>query len=1036
MSFEGLSFPSFLRAFTQLRDQSFGFLFGAGCSVSSGVPAAWRCIWDWKKSLYISINSSNIRISVDSESDRREIQRWCNSQPGYPPEDSENEYVFYAEEAFSDENLRRSYFESLFEGATPSVGYALLPLLHQLGPLKSVWTTNFDRLTMIAFAQANVMAHETSITDQDSIFEISTRNKFYHVSLHGDYRYSKLKNTEEKLYQQESAFIDAMSSYFVDKHLVVMGYSGRDNSLMNALKSVYSRRGAGMLYWLGLTPEPLPKVAELLEVANNHQRKAYYIHGPVFDEAISRIVKVAYNDNEEVLRKIRIIEESHSSEQTIKTKFDISNTTGGYSLYASTSLYPISVPNTCYVFELSVAPDKKWETVKQCIKNKNISAVIDEGKVYAFGSYDEIGTSFSGLISESLMPITVSIDSYRENKMLRRLLKNALLIGISNHSSLKIDFKKSLLWDSCRRYDNKSYIYKAIKIKIEFLKCLDKTQLFLSINPTLYFDCNYSDSQKKDVCREYLSNLKNSDYKNELLSWERRIFNGSNYQFSLDNLGIFKFVISQNTAFSGIISDSPIISIPLGFDPKRICFTGIKIPEPKLLFANNGYIANCTNPMLGLVQNSPYDFVSKILPPEPIDIGVICPANSSQAFENFLRPLSTGNIPARGKDYYQPYTGFQNVYKTPIHIPTIGSELWIRCRDNQLDARGLADNIFKALETLVQKSKNCVALIFFPQSWNQLKSFKIGNHDVDFHDYIKSLAAQQNIPTQIIEERTLRSSSSILSCNIYWWLSLAVFVKSGRIPWTLGSLDNKAAYAGIGYCMDNNQNKGNQVIIGCSHLFNCHGEGLKFRLKRIEDTSMCDRKNPYLTEDEAFYFGLNIIDMFRNSMTDLPKRVVIHKRTIFKPQEIKGLIRALSPYVQDIDLITIEESSIKMVNEICDNLGFKSHSYPVFRGACVPVSDYQALLWTHGTLPSIRQNYWYFVGSKGIPSPLMITRCYGKTDLSVISSEILSFTKLNWNTFEYHTKLPATIEMSNNAARVGLLLKHCNGYSFDSRLFI
>lgn len=1036
MNFEHLQFSAFLRAFTQLKNQSFGFLFGAGCSVSSGVPAAWRCIWDWKKSLYVSYNSANVRISVDSESDRREIQRWCNSQPGYPPEDSENEYVFYAEEAFSDENLRRNYFESLFENATPSVGYALLPLLNQLGPLKSVWTTNFDRLTMTAFAQANIMAHEVSIFDQDSIFEISTRNKFYHVSLHGDYRYSKLKNTEKELYQQESPFVDAMSSYFVDKHLVVMGYSGRDKSLMTALKSVYSRRGAGMLYWIGRTPEPSPKVAELLAEANKHQRKAFYIQGPVFDETISRMVKVAYNDDDDVLRKVRLIENSHCKEHTTKIKFEIPNPASDYSLFASTSLYPISVPNICYVFELAVASDKKWETVKQCIKNKNISAILHEGKTFAIGSYDEIIKSFSGLFSGVLIPTPVSIDLYSENKMLRRLLKNALLIGISNHSSLKIDFKKSILWDSSRHYRINQYVYHAIKIKIEFLKCFGKTQLFLSINPTLYFDCNYPESQKKDLCREFISSLKNFDYKNEILYWENRLFNGGHCRFSLDDSGIFKFVISRNCAYSGIISDLPIRQIPTGFDVKRLCFSGIKIPEPTLLFANNGNMVNCANPMSGLIQNMPYDFISKVLPPEPIDIGVICPANSSPTFEKFLRPLSFGNIPARGKDYYQAYTGFQNVYKTPIHIPSIDSDLWIRCRDNQSDARVLADNIFRALESLVQKSKNCVVLIYFPESWNKLKSFKIGSQDIDFHDYIKSLAAQQNIPTQIIEERTIKSSHSILRCNIYWWLSLAIFVKSGRIPWTLGSLDNQSAYAGIGYCMDNNPNKGHQIIIGCSHLFNCHGEGLKFRLKRIEDTSLCDRKNPYLTEDEAYYFGLNIIDMFKSSMTNMPKRVVIHKRTTFKKQEISGLVRALSPYVQDIDLITIEESSIRMINEICETQGFKPHSYPVFRGTCIPVTDYQALLWTHGTLPSIRQNYWYLVGSKGIPVPLMITRCYGKTDLSIIAAEILSFTKLNWNTFEYHTKLPATIEMSNNAARIGLLLKHCNGYSFDSRLFI
>lgn len=35
--------------------------------------------------------------------------------------------------------------------------------------------------------------------------------------------------------------------------------------------------------------------------------------------------------------------------------------------------------------------------------------------------------------------------------------------------------------------------------------------------------------------------------------------------------------------------------------------------------------------------------------------------------------------------------------------------------------------------------------------------------------------------------------------QIYWWLSLALFVKSMRTPWALGDLSTDTAYAGIGY---------------------------------------------------------------------------------------------------------------------------------------------------------------------------------------------------------------------------------------------
>lgn len=272
-----LQFDAFLRAFALSKTQSFGFLFGAGCSVSSGVPAASRCIWDWKRMLYISNNPTNTSISIDSESDKKEIQRWCNLQPGYPKQGDPSEYVFYVEEAMPQEDIRRNYFESLFEGKSPSVGYCLLPLLHQKGVLKSVWTTNFDRLTVTSFTQANQLVHEVAIDDKDRIFEVLSRSRFNHIALHGDYRYSKLKNTEAELYSQESIFVEAMSSYFVDKHLIVMGYSGRDASLMSALEIVFAKRGSGVLYWLGMDPEPTNGIAQLLNIATQNGRQAFYI---------------------------------------------------------------------------------------------------------------------------------------------------------------------------------------------------------------------------------------------------------------------------------------------------------------------------------------------------------------------------------------------------------------------------------------------------------------------------------------------------------------------------------------------------------------------------------------------------------------------------------------------------------------------------------------------------------------------------------------------------------------------------------------
>ena len=52
------------------------------------------------------------------------------------------------------------------------------------------------------------------------------------------------------------------------------------------------------------------------------------------------------------------------------------------------------------------------------------------------------------------------------------------------------------------------------------------------------------------------------------------------------------------------------------------------------------------------------------------------------------------------------------------------------------------------------------------------------------------------------------------------------------------------------------------------------------------------------------------------------------------------------------------------------------------------------------------------------------------------ANEILGFTKMNWNSFNLYTKLPATIDSSAILARVGKLLSKYEGKTYDYRYFI
>ena len=117
------------------------------------------------------------------------------------------------------------------------------------------------------------------------------------------------------------------------------------------------------------------------------------------------------------------------------------------------------------------------------------------------------------------------------------------------------------------------------------------------------------------------------------------------------------------------------------------------------------------------------------------------------------------------------------------------------------------------------------------------------------------------------------------------------YVKSFRTPWILANSDNTTAFAGLGYSVDSKADSNGHIVLGCSHIYSSSGEGLKFKLARISNDKIQWRhRKPHLCYDDAYEFGKNIIELFYESMNELPKRVVIHKRTYFTEEEKQGII--------------------------------------------------------------------------------------------------------------------------------------------------
>lgn len=115
---------------------------------------------------------------------------------------------------------------------------------------------------------------------------------------------------------------------------------------------------------------------------------------------------------------------------------------------------------------------------------------------------------------------------------------------------------------------------------------------------------------------------------------------------------------------------------------------------------------------------------------------------------------------------------------------------------------------------------------------------------------------------------------------------------------------------------------------------------------------------------------------------------------------------------------------------------FQDDNYPVRRGTILKLTDYEALLWVHGSTDAVKTDWTYFQGKRRIPAPVVIRRYAGSSTLPLLATEILGLSKMDWNSGDLYSQLPATVQSSKRIAQIGSLLERFGSESFDYRLFM
>lgn len=278
----------------------------------------------------------------------------------------------------------------------------------------------------------------------------------------------------------------------------------------------------------------------------------------------------------------------------------------------------------------------------------------------------------------------------------------------------------------------------------------------------------------------------------------------------------------------------------------------------------------------------------------------------------------------------------------------------------------------------------------------------------NFWKKIKIIAMKFGIPTQIAWPSTLVLRNNLTrkqkrqdDSTTAWNFAVALYYKGSGFPWTMTRMEKGTCYVGITFFRD--PNRANDAMrTSLAQIFTYTGEGLVLRGDQFEWDEKQDR-SPHLDENSACELLKKAISMYDRQMNQFPTRVVIHKSSKYWPSEQRGFEKALktTPYR---DLITIGSRNIRF---------FRYGQYPPLRGTVIKLGFKNYILYTRGYIPYLRT----YPGAH-VPLPLEILEHHGDSPPEKILTEILSLSKMNWNSADFGLAKPITLLFSERVGGV------------------
>jgi hypothetical protein len=679
------------------------------------------------------------------------------------------------------------------------------------------------------------------------------------------------------------------------------------------------------------------------------------------------------------------------------------------------------------------------EWIDEISSRTGIPFVAASDHIFAYGDQAEVAKALGSAAQANPTPITLSEQDVKKDGRIQSLIRRGLLRSITDELQLDTDHDRRS-WErqaykSVNVNDTIFHVHRAFSLRVMYIA----GKAHVSFMPEVVAKDRsgaFPQDELLMIIRNQVYGYQHNDvFDSDLKHWLGKI---ANRDLKCGHAGSFKVIATSLCA--GLVQAGRR-QLPESLR-KFVHQTGFVAKDTDLIFASadGRKEVHDPNPLRGLVQNRPWDFeMTQSGLSRNIELAVLCPRDFDDRMRSFLQQLHQHAVPEKTEaDYLQAFPGFSQAFGLPLHIPVPGDSAWIHIDDSgsgdsTFSGKQLAERIATGLDAIRATNPAAICMIFIPKRWQHLEKSIDGQEEFDLHDLLKAYAARRGQSSQLLREKTLTGGQV---CRVRWWLGLALYAKGMRTPWRIETLDSDSAFVGIGYSIDRQRSENGHILLGCSHLYSARGEGLQFRLGKIENP-IYRNKRPYMSLDDARRTGETIRQLFFEAKLKLPSRVVIHKRTPFRKEEQDGLTAGLEG-VPNIEMLEINfEESLRYLASSMRDGKLTVDRFPVFRGTTVVQSDDTALLWVHGSAPSIvNPNFRYYQGKRRIPTPLVLRRYRGSSPIEQLSAEVLGLSKMNWNHFEYYSQLPATLLSASAIAKVGPYLSGFTSAPYDYRLLI